>query len=51
MQYVSCSVSQKAAVLDQFTFTISNNNYRPLSRRDTQLNNHLTSYINFLKDH
>ena len=35
----------------QFTFTMSNHNYRSLSRRDTQLNNHYTLYMNSLKDH
>ena len=35
----------------QFTFTMSNYNYRPLSGRDTQLNNHYTLYMNSWKDH
>ena len=46
MWYVSYPV---VATLHQFTFTMSNCNYRPLSRRDTQLNNHYTYlYINSL---
>ena len=44
-------VSQKVAILHQFTFTVSNYNYHPLSRLDTQLNNHYTLYMNSLKDH
>ena len=40
--YVSCPTSKKAATLHEFTFTMSNCNYCPLSRRDTQLNNHYT---------
>ena len=51
MRYVSCPVSQKGATLHQFTFTMSNYNYRPLSRRDTQLNNHYILYLNSLKDY
>ena len=48
-RYVSCPVSQKVATLHQFTFTMSNYNYRPLSKRDTRLNNHYTLYVNSLK--
>ena len=44
-------MSPKAAALHQFTFTMSNYNYRPLFRHDTQLNNHQTLYMNSLKDH
>ena len=44
-------MSQTAATLHQFTFTVSNYNYRPLSGRDTQLNNHHTLFMNSLKDH
>ena len=50
MRYVFCPVSQKAAILHQFTFTMSDDDYRPLSRHDTQLNNHYTLYMNSLKD-
>ena len=46
MQYVFCPMLQNAATLHQFTtFTMSSYNYRPLSRRDTQLNNHYTFYM------
>ena len=48
---VSCPMSRKAATLHQFTFTVNNYNYHPLSRRDTQLNNHNTLYMNSLKDY
>ena len=51
MSYISCPMSQKAATLHQFTFTMSNYNYRLLYRRDTQLNNHYTLCMNSLKDH
>ena len=37
MRYVSCHMSQKVTTLHQFTFTMSNYNYRPPSKRDTQL--------------
>ena len=40
MRYVSCPMSQKAATLHQFTFT--------MSICDTQLNNHYTLDINTL---
>ena len=42
---------QKTATLHQLTFTMSNHNYLPLSRRDTQLKNHYKLYMNSLKDH
>ena len=51
MQYVFCPMSQKAATLHQFTFTVSNYNYRPPSGSDTQLNNHYTLYMKFLKNY
>ena len=40
MRYVSCPMSQKAAILRQFTYAMSNYDHRPLSRRDTKLNNY-----------
>ena len=43
-----CPMPQKAATLNQFTFTMSNYNYRTLSRRDTQLSNHYTLHMNSL---
>ena len=42
---------QKAPTLHQFHITMSNYNYRTLSRSDTQLDNHHTMYMNSLKDH
>ena len=42
MRYISCPMSQNAATLHQFSFSMSNRNYRPPSRRDAQLNNHYT---------
>ena len=51
MRYAFCPISQKAAALRQFTFTMSYHIYRPLSRHDTQPNNHYTLYMNSLKDH
>ena len=49
MRYLSCPMSQKAA--HKFTFTLRNNNYRPLSRRDTKLESRYTLYMNSLKDY
>ena len=40
---------EKAATLHKFTFTVSNYDYRPLSRHDTQLKNHYTVSIVFLE--
>ena len=51
MRYASCPMSQTAATLHEFTFTVVNYNYRPLSRRDTQLNNHYKLYMKSSKDH
>ena len=39
----------KAATLHQFTFTMNKYNYRLLFRRNTQLNDHCTLYMNSLK--
>ena len=39
MRNVSCATSQKIVKLHQFTFTVSHYNCRPLSSRNTQLNN------------
>ena len=45
MRYASCPTSQKAVKLHHFLFTMSNHDYRLLSRSDTQIFSHCILYI------